>query len=163
MRVFFLRDTVDDQLFNTPGITYFERETSRGPGRKQSHKPPALSLILALTMTATGLLSFSCASTVAVLHITAPATATVGSPFTVTVYVTADGRPDTIFNSPIHFTSSDTAAVLPVDYAFTAADAGSHTFTNVTLMTAGSQTISATDPNAPSITATATVVTAAER
>ena len=156
---------MDDQLFNTPGVKYFERDSSRGPGRKQGRKPPTLSVILALTMAATGLLSFSCASTVAVLHITAPATATVGSPFTVTVYVTANGRPDTIFNSPIHFTSSDSAAVLPVDYAFTAADAGSHTFTNaVTLMTAGSQTISATDPNAPSITATATVtVTAAER
>lgn len=156
---------MDDQLFNTPGVKYFERDSSRGPGRKQGHKPPTLSVILALTMAATGLLSFSCASTVAVLHIAAPATATVGSPFTVTVYVTANGRPDTIFNSPIHFTSSDSAAVLPVDYAFTAADAGSHTFTNaVTLMTAGSQTISATDPNAPSITATATVtVTAAER
>src|SRR5262249_54182286 len=43
-----------------------------------------------------------------------------------------------------HFTSSDGAAALPADYAFTAADAGAHTF-SVTLNTAGTQTITATD------------------
>jgi trimeric autotransporter adhesin len=109
-----------------------------------------------------GLVACGCGSPVAVLEINAPSSAHAGSPFTVTVTVMASGRRDTIFNSPIHFTSSDRAAVLPPDYTFTAADAGSHTFTNaVTLMTAGSQTIVATDPNAPSITATANVTVTA--
>jgi len=111
------------------------------------------------------LVACSCASPVAILQISAPSSVVAGSPFTVTVTALASGRRDTIFNSPIHFTSSDSAAVLPPDYAFTAADAGSHTYTNaVTLMTVGSQSITATDPNAHTITASANVtVTAAYR
>ena len=117
----------------------------------------------ALSATVPLLAAFGCGSPVANLEITAPSSATVGTPFTVTITVMVGGRRDTIFNSPIHFMSSDSGAVLPADYAFTATDAGSHTFTNgVTLMTAGSQNIKATDPNAPSITASANVtVTAA--
>jgi adhesin/invasin len=105
-----------------------------------------------------GLVAFGCGSPAANLEISAPTSAIVGSPFTVTVTAMVDGRRDTIFNSPIHFISSDSTAVLPADYAFTAADAGSHTFINgVTLMTAGIQIITATDIIAPSITATANV------
>src|SRR5207244_1328563 len=44
----------------------------------------------------------------------------------------------------IHFTSTDPQAILPSDYTFTAADAGSHTF-SVTLKTAGSQSIQVMD------------------
>jgi hypothetical protein len=44
----------------------------------------------------------------------------------------------------IHFTSSDPAAVLPADYTFTVTDAGVHTF-SVTLKTAGTQSVTATD------------------
>jgi uncharacterized membrane protein YqgA involved in biofilm formation len=44
----------------------------------------------------------------------------------------------------IHFTSSDPAAVLPADYTFTVADAGTHVF-SVTLKTAGTQSVTATD------------------
>src|SRR5205085_1544229 len=43
-----------------------------------------------------------------------------------------------------HFTSSDAAAVLPADYSFTTADAGSHTF-SAWLMTSGTQSIAVTD------------------
>jgi hypothetical protein len=46
---------------------------------------------------------------------------------------------------------------LPASYAFTAADAGSHTFTGVILVTAGSQTITATDSATATITGSATV------
>jgi hypothetical protein len=48
----------------------------------------------------------------------------------------------------IHFTTSDTSpsVALPSNYTFVAGDAGSHTFTNgVTLATAGTQTVTATD------------------
>jgi hypothetical protein len=118
----------------------------------------AARVLWVLSTTMAGLVAFGCGSPVANLEITVLSSATVGSPFTVTVTAMVDGRRDTIFNSPIHFSSSDSAAVLPADYAFTAADAGSHTFVNgVTLMTAGSQTIKATDIIAPSITATANV------
>ena len=104
----------------------------------------------------TGLVAFGCGSPSANLQISAPSGAIKGSPFTVTVTVMVDGRRDTLFNSPIHFTSSDSAAVLPADYAFTAADAGSHSF-DVTLQTTGTQSINATDMIAASITATANI------
>jgi hypothetical protein len=89
-------------------------------------------------------MAFGCGTAHAILEFTAPPTATAGSPFTVTVTVTVDGKRDTIINSSIHFTSSDPAAVLPANYSFTPADAGSHTWTNLfILMTSGNQTISA--------------------
>lgn len=87
------------------------------------------------------------------VQLTAPSNATAGSAFTLIVTVIANGSQDRIFNSVIHFTSSDPAASLPPDYLFTPNDAGSHAFTNgVTLTTFGKQTISATDDIAPSIT-----------
>ena len=46
---------------------------------------------------------------------------------------------------------------LPSSYTFTAADAGSHTFADVVLETAGNQTITATDSVTSTITGTATV------
>jgi outer membrane protein assembly factor BamB len=46
----------------------------------------------------------------------------------------------------IHFTSSDAKAGLPANYAFTAADAGTHVFVaNVILKTAATQSVTATD------------------
>ncbi len=48
------------------------------------------------------------------------------------------------YTGTVHFTSTDALATLPADYTFTAADAGTYTFT-ATLNTAGNQTISAMD------------------
>ena len=57
----------------------------------------------------------------------------------------ANGTPATGYTGTIHFTSSDTKAILPVDYTFTTADAGTHTFT-VTLKTGcAGQTIKVAD------------------
>ena len=68
------------------------------------------------------------------------------------------GNRDTIINSAIKFTSSDPAAVLPPIYYFNANDAGSHTFTNgVTLMSAGSQSITASAVGATGLTGSANV------
>jgi hypothetical protein len=111
----------------------------------------------ALSTAVAGLVAFGCGSTPASLEISTPSSAIAGSPFTVTVTAMVGKSRDRIFTSPIHFTSSDSAAVLPFDYMFTGADAGSHTFTGVTLMTPGSQSITATDIIASSITATANV------
>lgn len=84
-----------------------------------------------------------CGTTHAILNFTAPPTATAGVPFTVTVAVTISGHPDTVINSRLHFTSSDPAAVLPGDYYFMPADAGSHTWPGgFILRTPGNQTIS---------------------
>jgi hypothetical protein len=58
---------------------------------------------------------------------------------------------DTAYRGTVHITSSDTRATLPADYAFTATDAGTHTFT-VTMRTSGAQNIIVTDVADPSLT-----------
>ncbi len=81
--------------------------------------------------------------TVANLAFSAPAATNAGDSFNVTVSaVDALGVVNTGYTSTVHFTSSDAQAVLPADYTFTAADAGTHTFT-VTLKTAGAQSLGA--------------------
>src|SRR6202023_3027373 len=79
------------------------------------------------------------------LGVSATANATAGSPFNVTVASEdACGNVATGYTGTVHFTSSDPRATLPADFTFTAADNGTHTFTNgVTLLTAGGQTITA--------------------
>ena len=56
----------------------------------------------------------------------------------------------------VHFTSSDSAALLPANYTFTTASAGTHTF-SVTLSTPGLRSITATDTVTGSINGSATV------
>ena len=79
--------------------------------------------------------------------VSAPASATAGSPITVIVTAKdAYGNTKTNYTGTIHFTSSDGAAVLPANYTFLVGDAGAHTFTSeVTLKTAGVQTVSVND------------------
>jgi hypothetical protein len=60
------------------------------------------------------------------------------------------------YTGTVHFASSDPQAVLPADYTFTAADAGSHTFTP-TLNTAGSQTLSVSDTVNPAFSSQAQI------
>jgi hypothetical protein len=98
----------------------------------------------------------------ATLEISAPSSAIASSPFTITVTALVGGSRDTVINSVVHFSSSDSAAVLPANYLFTKNDAGAHTFTNgVTLMTAGSQSITATIIDASALTATTNVTVSA--
>lgn len=120
-------------------------------------------LVWALSAIVAGLVfTTSCATPVTILAVSAPSTATAGSPITVTVTAMAEGTRDRIFNVNVHFSSSDSSAILPIDYAFTAADAGSHTFTNgVTFMTPGTQSITATATVAHSITGSADVAVSA--
>lgn len=120
-------------------------------------------LLLVTLCTEIGLMAIGCSGPEANLVITAPATVVAGSPLTVTVSAKVNGRPDTIFNSVIHFSSSDPTAVLPPDYVYTEADAGSHAFTNgVMLMTIGSQSVTATDTATSFLTATANVTVSSE-
>jgi hypothetical protein len=85
-----------------------------------------------------------------------PGSANADTPFTMTVAVSdAFDNPVPTYRGTAHFSSSDSKAMLPANYAYTAGDNGSHTFTNgFQLKTPGSQTITATDTVAMSITGT---------
>lgn len=128
---------------------------SHGPGRENVSSTLqrwVLYAVPALCMT------FGCGTTHATLNFTAPSAVNTGNPFTVTVDVLYQGKPDTVINSSIHFTSSDPTAVLPTDYYFTPQDAGSHTWTNgFTLVTPGNQTISGSIVGASGINGSASV------
>jgi hypothetical protein len=64
------------------------------------------------------------------------------------------------YTGTVHFTSSDGAASLPLDYTFTAGDLGTHSFASgATLRTAGAQVVTATDTVTASLTGVSNVVT----
>jgi sugar lactone lactonase YvrE len=89
--------------------------------------------------------------------ITAPATASVGVAFSVTVTaLDAYGNVATGYLGTTHFTSNDHKAILPSDYAFVAGDAGVHTF-QVTFKTTGTETLTVTDTHTGSIKGSASV------
>ena len=78
--------------------------------------------------------------------VTSPASVTAGIPFNVTVTAQdAFGNTATNYFGNVQLTSSDAKAGLPASHTFTSSDQGVHTFKNVVLVTAGSQTITATD------------------
>jgi hypothetical protein len=75
----------------------------------------------------------------------APASTTPGTPLTITVTaLDRFGNTATDYRGTVHFASNDKAAVLPVNYTFTAADAGVCTFT-VSLKTAGQRSVRVND------------------
>jgi hypothetical protein len=92
---------------------------------------------------------------------TSTASPTAGTPFSITVTAQdTSGKTLTGYTGTVHFTTTDKGAgvVLPANYTFTAADKGSHTFTGgVTLVTAGSQTVTATDTSDGTIAGQAAV------
>jgi autotransporter-associated beta strand protein len=74
-----------------------------------------------------------------------PSPVAAGSAGSFTVTATdCDGNPLPSYRGRVTFSSSDPAAQLPAPYTFTAADAGSHTF-SATLLTPGTQSLTATD------------------
>jgi subtilisin-like proprotein convertase family protein len=88
------------------------------------------------------------------LKVSAPAAATAGTAFTVTVTaLDAYGNTATRYAGTVHFTSSDGQAVLPVNSTLSN---GTGTF-SVTLKTAGSQTLTAADTAGGTLTGNATV------
>lgn len=95
--------------------------------------------------------------------VTAPANAPAGTPFNVTITARdANSHIATGYTGTIHFTSSDGSATLPGDYTFVPADNGVRTFTNgVTLQTAGSRSVVATDTVTASVTGSANVIVGA--
>jgi hypothetical protein len=88
-----------------------------------------------------------------------PVTAGIAGSVTVT---TKDGFGNIVpsYRGTVRFTSSDTVAILPSNYAFVLGDNGIHTFTNgVTLKTAGDRSITATDTTTGAITGSQTGIT----
>jgi hypothetical protein len=63
------------------------------------------------------------------------------------------GNVATGYTGTVHFSSSDVQAILPADYTFTSADAGTRTFT-VTLKTAGTQFLTVQDSGNNAFTST---------
>jgi hypothetical protein len=97
-------------------------------------------------------------STAAKISVAGPATAMAGQPAAITVTaLDLYGNVASSYSGSVHLTSSDGQAVLPADYAFTAADAGTHTFT-ATLKTAGPETVAASDTAPLSATGTSPAI-----
>jgi len=93
------------------------------------------------------------AGTATTLSVSGPATTTAGSVLN-TLTVTAQdaqGNTATGYTGTVHFSSTDSAGVLPTDYTFVGGDQGSKTF-SVTLNTSGINTVTATDTVTSSIT-----------
>jgi hypothetical protein len=95
------------------------------------------------------------------LTVTAPPSTTAGTAFSITVTARDQfNNTATGYLGTVHFTTTDgqPSAVVPGDYTFVAADNGEHTFTNgVTLVTAGGQSVTATDTVTGTITGSASV------
>ncbi len=81
-----------------------------------------------------------------------PTTAGTAHNFTV-IAKDAVGNVANVYTGTVHFTSSDIQGILPADYTFVAADNGVHTFSG-TLDTAGTQSLTATDTVATTLTGT---------
>jgi hypothetical protein len=113
----------------------------------------------ALTAQATVAVSAAAASQ---LTLTAPASAVASTSFNVTATVRdAYGNTVTDYTGTVHFTSSDSSAMLAADYQFASGDAGSHTFA-VTLVTSGSQTVTVADTVNGALKANATITVVAK-
>ncbi len=91
-------------------------------------------------------------------QVSAPSNATPGTSFnfTVTVENPVGSSTDTSFAGTVHFSSSDSQAVLPADFTFKPSDQGTQGF-GATLKTSGAQTITATDTINSAILGTASV------
>lgn len=94
------------------------------------------------------------------LSVSAPAAATAGTAFSVTVTaLNAANQTSTGYTGTVVFTSTDPQGVLPPVYKFTVSDQGTHIFSAVTLNTAGSQIITAADTANASVTGSSAPIT----
>ena len=88
-----------------------------------------------------------------------PSTETAGVSGNVTVTIDkSDGTVATGYTGTVKFSSSDGKALLPRNYTFTSADAGTHTFP-FTFETAGIQSITVADVSTPSLSGSETGIT----
>jgi hypothetical protein len=159
--------TTTDPIGTVPAAPYtFTSGVGSGFDNGVHVFPGAVQLKRAGTQTVTTtdatkapLLTLTGAQTVLVVPATPSVIDVTGFPSPVTAGTTGDvtltlsdpyGNQATNYTGTVRISSTDLQAVLPADYTFTAADAGSHTFTNgVTLKTAGTRAITATDAAIP--------------
>ena len=140
------------------GLVYGTVGNSSNLARARSSRLARRFLAMAIEVLA-GLTTLSCGTSGhAILEVSAPSNVVAGVPFTATVTAMYHGARDTVIDGPIHFTSSDPAAVLPTLYVFTAADAGSHVFNNLLLNTPGNQSMTVSDYDASPIAGTVNIV-----
>ena len=90
--------------------------------------------------------------TLTVSGIASPAAAGAAQTATITVRG-PNGSVAAGYRGTVHFTSTDRAAILPADYAFTAADAGVHRF-ELTLTSTGTWSVTAADAASPGLSGT---------
>src|SRR5207302_79362 len=97
------------------------------------------------------------------LQVVAPANATAGSAFSVTITAQDQyGNTSPSYGGTVHFPGGGTRPALPAISTRLASDLGTHTFTNgVTLTQAGNRTITATDTVTGTITGTSGTITVA--
>jgi hypothetical protein len=87
-----------------------------------------------------------------------PSSIRAGTAFSVTVTaLDAYGNVATGYTGAVHVSSSDSTAVLPANYTFTAVDNGMHTFTGLKLKKKGNQTITFIDTLSGSIVGSLTI------
>jgi hypothetical protein len=108
-----------------------------------------------LTPTDSGLITVT--PKLSVSGYSSPSTAGIAGSITVTAQ-DLSGTTVTGYTGTVHFGSTDAQAILPANDTFTSGDNGTKTF-NVSLMTAGSQSITVTDTVAASITGTQSNIT----
>ena len=133
------------RLYSMAGTSAFNDITSGGNSTYQAG--PGYDLVTGLGSPAANTLINNLANSH--LAITAPSLEAAGTAFTVTVTaLNGSGNIVTGYRGTVHFAASDNngGVILPADYSFTAADGGVHVFTSgVKLITAGSQTVTASD------------------
>ena len=110
------------------------------------------------SITGNATVNVTASSAVTHFSISAPANVSLGASFSITVSaLDANNQVVTSYRGTVRFTSSDTAATLPADYTFTAADGGVHFFKGTTLRTGGAQTVTVTDRANSSVTGTVSI------
>jgi hypothetical protein len=112
------------------------------PGNSQNFKSPVFGYGQSAIVSAARFTYATLQSGLQFAGLTSPLTA--GNQVSFTVTALKNGTADFTYRGTVHFTSTDGSATLPVNYTFTAADQGVHTFT-LTLKTAGAHTVSVTD------------------
>ena len=137
---------------------------STNSGSKHFNAGPGYDLVTGrgtpvVTQVVSNLIGTPVATVATHFIITAQASAAAGTPFTITVTAAnSNGDPVAGYAGTINFSSTDLGSntVLPASYPFQPGDGGVKTF-NVTLTTAGSQTISIVDAANSSLTGSTAV------
>lgn len=94
------------------------------------------------------------------LALNAPASGNTGASHAVSIDVTlekGDGSTETTYGGTVHFSSSDTTALLPADYTYTSSDAGTRTF-QVTFSKPGNKTVTVKDTGNGSLAGTSSTI-----